>query len=303
MLAEACYRESLRRDSGDIRANTALGVMLLKRAQFGPAADCFEKALARDGTSGPARYYLGQARLGLGQADKAESELARAGYDFAYYSVSNLYLACLSARYARCGLYGKAAAALEMEGGSDTPLLLYHLAWCRHMQGDSAATRDALSRARGASAALCFPSQCAHGLRGGGGCRQHAGPATHRTGPGAGAPGGEPRGAPGVPGTPPCHSPFHRRYWVEANLALGDAAMQRKDCAAVLDHYMRVRAYPDNLEVKAQPGVTYTRESFKAGTALEGLGRAAEADSLRELALALDPIAQLRAFGPPRAGW
>ncbi len=597
--AEACYRESLRRDSGDIRANTALGVMLLKRAQYAPAAEYLEKALARDETCGRARYYLGLACLGLGQEEKAESELARASYDFPFYSVSNLYLSCLAARrydwtaaceragravrgngdnsearamlaltlnrlgrydealavaaaaqgddpldyfsaaeraaalvglersteaaavrdtlcallrgdsynrielaerYTRCGLYGEAATALETEGGSDTPLLLYHLAWCRHMQGDSAAAKAALARASQTAAAPCFPSQSASlpvlewvtaaapadplawsllgellyslgqkteaihaweksiGLDTGNAVAwRNLGYARAEADDYAGArmayeAAVEADPAQALPlteldpvlerlgvsredrlaflerhratvlSTDPsikrlvslyvqlgrdrealavlAARRFHcweggydvHRYWVEANLALGDEAMQDRNYAAALEFYTQARAYPDNLEVKAQPGVTYTRESCKAGLALdflgrkkearamflsaaadslpasaaaqyfrgkaleklgrpvearavfermltytekgraheeegpadglavtdkvpqarecfrralalEGLGRSAEADSLRSRALALDPIVQLRAFGPPRAGW
>ena len=49
--------------------------------------------------------------------------------------------------------------------------------------------------------------------------------------------------------------------------------------------------------------VPLARERFRRALALEGLGRKAEADQLRSSALALDPIVELRSFGPPRAGW
>ena len=42
---------------------------------------------------------------------------------------------------------------------------------------------------------------------------------------------------------------------------------------------------------------------FRRSLALEGLGRAGEAEDTRRKALDLDPIVSLRAFSPPRAGW
>ena len=42
---------------------------------------------------------------------------------------------------------------------------------------------------------------------------------------------------------------------------------------------------------------------FKQSLALEGLGRKQEAEQARKKALELDPIINLRAFSPPRAGW
>ncbi len=597
--AEACYREALRRDSGDLRSNTALGVMLLKRGLYADAAEYLKKALSRDETYGKTRYYLGLAFLGLGEHRRAESELARASYDFTYYGVSNLYLACLSARqgrwvealeratravrgngdntearavqalalnrlgrfaealeaaadaqvddpldflsaserakaleglgrtmqakaardtlyallrgesfnrielavrYARCGLYGEAARVIESTGELKTPMLLYHLAWCRHMQGENAASREALDRARRADPALNFPSgleslpvlewaaaaapddppalsllgelffslgrrdeaiaawEKSTGLdRSNARAWRNLGYSRAERGDNAGARAAyEAAVAAGsslavsmteldqvlerldvsrqerlellerhratVLSTDPsikrlvslyvqlgrhrdaletlAARRFHcweggydvHRYWVEANLALGDQAFSRGEYTAALDYYRAAMSYPDNLEVKAQPGVKYTRENYKAGAALEalgrkkearelyfavvsdslpgssaaqyfrgralerlgrraesravfermlsaventgfsddggpgdglplsekvplarerfrralaleGLGRKAEADQLRSSALALDPIVELRSFGPPRAGW
>lgn len=94
--AESYYREALRRDPGDIRCNTALGVMLLKKGLYAEAAEHFETALGRDETFGKARYHLGLAHLGQGFPVDAERELARASYEFTYYSAANLRLALLA---------------------------------------------------------------------------------------------------------------------------------------------------------------------------------------------------------------
>lgn len=75
------------------------------------------------------------------------------------------------------------------------------------------------------------------------------------------------------------------RYWVEANLMKGDRELERGDPSVALELYRQSMTYPDNLEVKAQPGVRYTRENYKIGVALEALGRRREAREYYNLAV------------------
>ena len=95
--ALAYYREALRRDPGDVRANTAVGLLDLKRGLFEEARDHFIRALSRDPCFAQARYYLGLSRLWLKESDKAEKNFNRASYDQTNYGAANFELAQLCA--------------------------------------------------------------------------------------------------------------------------------------------------------------------------------------------------------------
>jgi tetratricopeptide (TPR) repeat protein len=109
----AYYREALRRDPGDARTNTALGVLALRRGRFEEAGKRLATAVARltanhtRARSGEAQYALGLALAALGKADAAREAFAAAGWDRAFTAAAALEEARLeSAR-------GNAARALD----------------------------------------------------------------------------------------------------------------------------------------------------------------------------------------------
>ena len=101
------YEEALRRDPGDIRCNTSLGLLRLKEGQFQNALEYFDKALEREPYFAQARYYKGLAHLWLGQPAEAEKHFNRSSYDQAYYAGAHFELAQL------CTSQGRYATALE----------------------------------------------------------------------------------------------------------------------------------------------------------------------------------------------
>jgi len=97
----AYYSEALRRDPGDVRANAAAGLYLLKRGRFRQACEHFGKALERDPSFAKALYYDGLANLRLGNTAEAENRLNRSSYDPAYYAAAHFELAQLAASRGR----------------------------------------------------------------------------------------------------------------------------------------------------------------------------------------------------------
>jgi tetratricopeptide (TPR) repeat protein len=98
---EPYWQEALRRDPGDARVNTALGIRQLKQARFAEAEDHFRKALARltanytDPKDGEPFYYLGLALQAQGQTNAAEDAFAKATWSQAwrgpaYYSLAEI---------------------------------------------------------------------------------------------------------------------------------------------------------------------------------------------------------------------
>ncbi len=107
------YEEALRRDPGDYRTNTALGVLDLKRGLYAAAEARLAKAVERATRSytrpkdGEALYYLGLACRALGRTTEAEDALQRAAWDDAWTGAAFTELASMAARE------GDFAAALE----------------------------------------------------------------------------------------------------------------------------------------------------------------------------------------------
>jgi tetratricopeptide (TPR) repeat protein len=112
--AEPYYREALRRDPGDARTHTALGLLLLRRARLDEAETHLRAAVARltaDHTraaDGQASYALGLVLAARGQGDAAREAFAAAGWDRAFTATAALEEARLEA--AR----GRGARALEL---------------------------------------------------------------------------------------------------------------------------------------------------------------------------------------------
>jgi tetratricopeptide (TPR) repeat protein len=112
--AEPYYREALRRDPGDARTNTALGVLACRRGRFDEAVKRLTAAVDRLGAnhtrtrSGEAQYALGLALAARGDSDSARGAFAAAGWDLAFAAPAALEEARLEA--AR----GRTVRALEL---------------------------------------------------------------------------------------------------------------------------------------------------------------------------------------------
>jgi tetratricopeptide (TPR) repeat protein len=84
------YEEAIRRDPGDARANTALGILFIKRGIYGQAEARLRSAvdrLARYYTrpkDGEALYYLGLAQRRQGKLAEAEDSFQRAAWSAAW---------------------------------------------------------------------------------------------------------------------------------------------------------------------------------------------------------------------------
>jgi tetratricopeptide (TPR) repeat protein len=87
---EPYWEEALRRDPGDTRVNTALGIRRLKEARFAEAEHYFRKALERltanytDPKDGEPLYYLGVALKAQNQSKAAEDAFAKATWSEAW---------------------------------------------------------------------------------------------------------------------------------------------------------------------------------------------------------------------------
>ncbi|HYA48845.1 MAG TPA: DUF5107 domain-containing protein, partial [Burkholderiales bacterium] len=84
------YEEALRRDPGDVRANTVLGILYLKRGMYRDAEDKLRAAVARltrnytRPKDGEPYYYLGLALRRQGKLVEAEDAFQRAGWSAAW---------------------------------------------------------------------------------------------------------------------------------------------------------------------------------------------------------------------------
>jgi tetratricopeptide (TPR) repeat protein len=102
----AYYEEALRRDPGDSRTNTILGVNYYKRAMFEQAEQKLRKAIERISAeytrpgSTEAYYHLGLALRAQGKFDEARDAFYRAAWDYAFHSPAYYQLAELSCRKA-----------------------------------------------------------------------------------------------------------------------------------------------------------------------------------------------------------
>lgn len=97
--ADIYWREALRRDPGDIRCNTSLGIWHLRRGEFTVAETCFRKAIDRltrrnpNPPTGEAHYHLGLALRYLGKLDAAYDTLYKATWNAAWRGPAHLALA------------------------------------------------------------------------------------------------------------------------------------------------------------------------------------------------------------------
>ncbi len=93
------WQEALRRDPGDVRVNTALGINYLKKAKFEEAQKHFLKALERltdkytTPKNGEPFYYLGVALKAQGKNDQAYDRFYKATWSLAWRAASYYALA------------------------------------------------------------------------------------------------------------------------------------------------------------------------------------------------------------------
>ena len=100
---EDYYREAVRRDPGDLRANHALGLLLLRRGQFA-RAEAFLRAAIRTQTrhnpnprDGEPHYHLGVCLRYLGWLPEAKAAFSKAAWDAAWQDGACFQLAQLAA--------------------------------------------------------------------------------------------------------------------------------------------------------------------------------------------------------------
>jgi len=112
------WQEALRRDPGDVRVNTALGINYLKRARFEEAESLFRKALERltakytSPKNGEPFYYLGVALKAQGRDKEAFDNFYKATWSDAWRAAGYYSLAEIA-----CGR-GDMVAALDFVGRS-----------------------------------------------------------------------------------------------------------------------------------------------------------------------------------------
>ncbi len=106
------YEEALRRDAGDVRNNTALGILYIKRGRYADAEKLLRAATARVGANytrakdGDSLYHLGLALKFQGKLKEAEDWLQRAAWTYAWQSAAYFQIAEIK------GLQGNIDAAL-----------------------------------------------------------------------------------------------------------------------------------------------------------------------------------------------
>ncbi|WP_026791238.1 DUF5107 domain-containing protein [Pleomorphomonas oryzae] len=97
--ADIYWREALRRDPGDSRCNTALGIWHLRRGEFTAAEACFRKAIERltrrnpNPPTGEAHYHLGLALRYMDKPEAAYDALYKATWNAAWRGPAHLALA------------------------------------------------------------------------------------------------------------------------------------------------------------------------------------------------------------------
>lgn len=98
------YLEALKRDPADYRANTALGLLLLRRGEFAGAERHFRAAVARvtknytKPRDGEAHYYLGSALTYQGKDREAQDAFYQASWNYGWAAASYYALAELACR-------------------------------------------------------------------------------------------------------------------------------------------------------------------------------------------------------------
>ena len=142
------YKEALRRDSADARANGALGGIALDETRWTDAIAFFDRALARDPDNGQAQFGRGTALVALGRSKEAELAFGKVRQSGDHVAAAERALARLS--FERSDVTGALAhlKAAESSNGelADLPALR---AAAHRLLGDHQAALDAAQRALG----------------------------------------------------------------------------------------------------------------------------------------------------------
>lgn len=110
------YEEALRRDPGDYRVNTALGLLYLRRGMFETAEQHLITAVDRitrnhtKARDGEAYYYLGVCQRFLGKEAEAYKNLYQATWSYAFHSAAYFQLAQMDSKH---GNYSLALESLD----------------------------------------------------------------------------------------------------------------------------------------------------------------------------------------------
>jgi tetratricopeptide (TPR) repeat protein len=113
---ELYWAEALKRDPDDVRSNTAMGRLLLRRGEFHKAEECFRRALARltvrnaNPYDGESSYHLGVALKYQGRLAEAYEAFYKATWNHAWQAAAYYALATINC------LRNDYAAALEHLG-------------------------------------------------------------------------------------------------------------------------------------------------------------------------------------------
>ena len=103
-LPDGYYLEALRRDAGDIRANCAYGLLLLRRGRAAQSEKYFRAAIARMTRYNPnpsdseAYEYLGLSLLEQGRENEAYDAFYKAAWSAPQQETAFYYLACIACR-------------------------------------------------------------------------------------------------------------------------------------------------------------------------------------------------------------
>ena len=104
------YEEALRRDAGDYRVNTALGLLYLRRGMFKEAEKHLQTAVDRITSNytkprdGEGYYYLGVCQRFLGKEKEAYKNLYQASWSYAFHTAAFLQLAQIDCGRGNYGL-------------------------------------------------------------------------------------------------------------------------------------------------------------------------------------------------------
>lgn len=175
------YEEALRRDPDDVRNNTALAILYIKRGRFADAEWLLRRAAARLTANytrprdGDALYYLGLALQLQGRLDEAESWFQRAAWNHAWKAAANYRIAQIrAARGEALEAVSYCDRALETNARHTPALFLKSVLLERQDQGGEAAALrqrireidpiDPRATRDGAELARIFREQPAEGL-------------------------------------------------------------------------------------------------------------------------------------------
>jgi tetratricopeptide (TPR) repeat protein len=118
------FEEAIRRDPGDFRSNTALGILFYRRGMFSQALERLQAAVSRSAHNytnpkdGEGYYYLGLVQKALGKYDDARESLSRASWSWAWHAPAYYSLAELACRN---GDFDKALELLNESLAANAP--------------------------------------------------------------------------------------------------------------------------------------------------------------------------------------